>query len=108
MSLVVVPLRPLTPPRSSSMQLRQQLATTQRLLDGYDARGTASDLRELAAAANHGHEHGRGRDRGRTGQGDFVTYGRSRTRALTAASVPAAATGRGPVYVGKDYDSLSV
>ena len=40
------PSHPLTPP-SQLKQLRQQLATTQRLLDSYGTRGTAGDLREL-------------------------------------------------------------
>ena len=60
----------LTSPHTPSQlkQLRQQLATTQRLLDSYDTRGTAGDLQKLAAAAAHG--RGCGRSHGR---GDFVT-----------------------------------
>ena len=55
----------LTSPHTPSQlkQLRQQLATMQRLLDSYDTRGTAADLRELAAAAAHG--------RGCRGRGDL-------------------------------------
>ena len=101
----------LTSPHTPSQlkQLRQQLATTQRLLDSYDTRGTAGDLRELAATATHG--GGCGRSRGR---GDFVTYGRSRPRpsaaargagTSAAASVSAAAGSRAGIYVGIDYES---
>ena len=94
---------------SQLKQLRQQLATTQRLLDRYDARGTAGDLREVAAAAAHG--RGCGRSHGR---GDFVTYGRSRARPSAAArgagvpaaaSVSAAAGSRAGIYVDIDYES---
>ena len=101
----------LTSPHTPSQlkQLRQQLATTQRLLDSYDTRGTAGDLQKLAAAANHG----RGCGRSQHGRGDFVTYGRSRARPSTAArgvgtpavaSVSAAAGSRAGIYVDVDYE----
>ena len=98
----------LTSPRTPSQlkQLRQQLATTQRLLDSYDTRGTAGDLRELSTATTHG--------RGSRGRGDFVTYGRSRARPSAAArgagtpaaaSVSAAASSRAGIYVDIHYES---
>ena len=82
------PVRRLTTPSTPSQlkQLRQQLATTQRLLDTVDSRG----------------------------RGDFVTYGRSRPRPSAAArgagtpaaaSVSAAAGSRAGIYVGIDYES---
>ena len=91
---------------SQLKQLRQQLATTQRLLDSYDTRGTAGDLRELSTATTHG--------RGSRGRGDFVTYGRSRARPSAAArgagtpaaaSVSAAAGPRTGIHVDIDYES---
>ena len=103
----------LTSPHTPSQlkQLRQQLATTQRLLDSYDTRGTAGDLQKLAAAANHG----RGCGRSQHGRGDFVTYGRtSRARpgaaargagTPAAASVSAAAGSRAGIYVDIGYES---
>ena len=104
----------LTSPHTPSQlkQLRQQLATTQRLLDSYDTRGTAGDLQKLAAAAA---AHGRGCGRSQHGRGDFVTYGRtSRARPSAAArgagtpaaaSVSAAAGSRAGIYVDVDYES---
>ena len=93
-------------------QLRQQLATTQRLLDSYDTRGAAGDSRELAAAAA-AHARGSGP---RCGRGEFVTYGRSRARpkastrgvgapAAAPVTLPAARSrGRHGIYVGIDYE----
>ena len=98
-------------------QLRQQLATTQRLLDSYDTRGTAGDARELAAAAA---AHGRGPGPC-CGRGEFVTYGRSRARpkaSTRGVGAPAAApvtppaacpaarsrAGRHGIFVGIDYE----
>ena len=110
-------LVPIRPARAGALQLRQQLATTQRLLDSYDTRGTAGDARELAAAAA---AHGRGPGPC-CGRGEFVTYGRSRARPKTStrgvgapaaapvtppAACPAARSraGRGGIFVGIDYE----
>ena len=41
----------LTPPPSQLKQLRQQLSTTQRLLDSYAAQGTAGDCRPTLTPA---------------------------------------------------------
>ena len=82
MCLVLSFLTSLHPP-SQLKQLRQQLATTQRLLDSYDARGTASNLRELAAAAAHGRGCGRSHGGAILSR---VTYGRSRARPSAAAA----------------------